>query len=697
MPSSTKLHERLKQEVAQRGWSQAEFAEQCDVSRQTVSGWLTGTSLPSAKHRVALADVLGYPQGEFLGEVAQSDTLQRTDYVKNLTWYLREAPVDGARTGGQAAEFAFEHSLRSLAPETTQNSNDEKLDTESSVDLAYTVIELTGDALKDFLDALKFKDLRAHYESIVELRPDLPITGSIRNGLAEIDNGRLTMLRIADEGTTGLIGAEVEDLNFSAVMRDTLSSTKDGSKGGSYGLGKATMWACSQLGLVLANSTLSVPEDGGRSENRLIGRLELPSHTTGDERWDGPGWFGTASDYGASSLWDNAVAAKDLLLARPDGRTGTTFLVVGAHDGAGEATTPEEMAEVIEDELVERFWPAMVEDANGTTRLRVSVGVERNGKREWERRVDPAKRRPFEVSMLSKYYGGEQSDQLDDDGDVVVVRAILQVPKNVGVNPPEPITDHEAVVIVAQVDEREAAAIDTVQYLRGSRMIVETKKVTGLAVGHRPFIALALAGTASDDGPPGNEVAERFLRKAEPPEHNKWTHRTRRVGTDYPGAMTRLRGFHSNVNQAIGAVVNRPIRTQDNGPESLRELLKISDTKPPKAKEPRVTSVSLQSIESDGTWVIEAKLTVPSPQTGLQWLITPVARFGVESGAPYTVGISELTAVRRCSVAEDQVAVDETARTAVIRLRTDPKTHVAPTRYATAGIDIRRSEEVRAS
>lgn len=699
MTSSARLPERLRRLLEDRNLRQSDFAELVGVSRQAVSGWINGSVTPSPENRQQMAEVLGVSVDYLLESGGVDAEAERRRYKSDLKWYLRPAPADGARTGGQAAEFAFEHSLRSLAPETAQNANDEKLDTEATVSLDYTVIELDGEHLELFLSALKFSELRPHYEAIVEQRPDLPISGSIRQGLEELDEGRLRLLRISDAGTTGLIGPEAGGGNFAAVMRDTLSSTKEGDKGGSYGLGKATMWAASRLGLVLAHSDLSQPENG-KTAHRIIGRLELPSREVDGKNWDGPGWYGVDGEFGVDSLWENETVADDLQMARAASRTGTTFLVVGAHDGAADAHTPEEMAALIEDELLDRFWPAMVPDANGVTRLEVSVGVEHNGVTQSRRAIDPAVKRPIRSSMLYKYFVGEHVDELDDDGDVVVATAQLLVPRNSEAADPHPAADHEVVVVVTQLDERTAEEVDVIEFMRGSRMIVERRKASGLAVGHRPFRAVVLAGTASGvDSSNNADVAERFLRRAEPPEHNRWTHKTRRVGAIYTGGYTSLRNFWSSVNSAIAEVVNRPVHTQDNGPDCLRELLRITDTdKPPRAKEPKITTVSLDSIGTDGSWVLRAKITVPTPRPQRQWRLQPVAYFGVESGPATRVKLSEVEALDRCEVGQGgYIVVNQAARTAVVRITTDPSSHPTQTRYSSAGVDVRNAQEVKSA
>src|SRR5262249_12365676 len=159
---------------------------------------------------------------------------------------------------GNAAGFAFDVDMETLGRETGQNSLDEILDGQDTVTLEYTVIELTGKELASFRRALKFDD---------DLLPHLEAAGGgqqkastvIRSTLEQIEkDDRLLLIRVADYNATGLIGPEYGTGRFMAVCRNTLDSQKaDETAGGSYGLGKATMWAASGIGLVLANSKLS--------------------------------------------------------------------------------------------------------------------------------------------------------------------------------------------------------------------------------------------------------------------------------------------------------------------------------------------------------------------------------------------------------------------------------------------------------
>lgn len=58
--------ERVKSERERKGWSQTELAEKIHVSRQSVSKWETGKSLPSIEVLIDLSDLFGITIDEML-------------------------------------------------------------------------------------------------------------------------------------------------------------------------------------------------------------------------------------------------------------------------------------------------------------------------------------------------------------------------------------------------------------------------------------------------------------------------------------------------------------------------------------------------------------------------------------------------------------------------------------------------------
>ena len=52
---------RLEKIMRMRGMSQIDLAGLCDISRQTISKYINGTAMPSARNVVKLSKVLDYP------------------------------------------------------------------------------------------------------------------------------------------------------------------------------------------------------------------------------------------------------------------------------------------------------------------------------------------------------------------------------------------------------------------------------------------------------------------------------------------------------------------------------------------------------------------------------------------------------------------------------------------------------------
>jgi hypothetical protein len=150
------------------------------------------------------------------------------------------------------------------------------------------------------------------------------------------------------------------------VVRRLLDSHKasGGRAGGSYGLGKATLWATSRFGLVMVNSTLSEPHEG-RTQRRVIGRLDLPWHEVDGIAYAGPAWFGepdtkTGDGVVSRSWWADENTVRALHMERAGADPGTSFLIVGAHDASGDATDLRDIHDKLVRSLADGFWAAMV-------------------------------------------------------------------------------------------------------------------------------------------------------------------------------------------------------------------------------------------------------------------------------------------------------------------------------------------------
>ena len=56
-----KLQDKLIELRKENGWSQEDFAEKLDVSRQAISRWENGTALPDAQNLLRISKLFNVP------------------------------------------------------------------------------------------------------------------------------------------------------------------------------------------------------------------------------------------------------------------------------------------------------------------------------------------------------------------------------------------------------------------------------------------------------------------------------------------------------------------------------------------------------------------------------------------------------------------------------------------------------------
>uniref|UniRef100_UPI004056A957 helix-turn-helix domain-containing protein n=1 Tax=Acetatifactor sp. TaxID=1872090 RepID=UPI004056A957 len=78
------LHENLKNYRRNKGMSQEQVALQVHVTRQTVSKWEKGISVPDAETLIKIAEVFDVPVGELIGETVEKETVELSDVAEQL-------------------------------------------------------------------------------------------------------------------------------------------------------------------------------------------------------------------------------------------------------------------------------------------------------------------------------------------------------------------------------------------------------------------------------------------------------------------------------------------------------------------------------------------------------------------------------------------------------------------------------------
>lgn len=691
---------RLEQALKIRGLAAGRLAKEVGVAPSAVSGWLSG-GRPSRKNVEQVAAALDVSVGWLeLGEgVAPVDLAALKAEIQRLIWWFRPQSPDGQRVMGEAATTSFDPSIAIVTREGGQNIRDARRKGEQTVRANFVLERLRGEPLKRFLSALRFDELRPHLDGAAEGKSKQAAV--IRHGLRAIDSDELLLMRIEDVDGVGLLGAEFGDSSYSALVRNVMHTNKGGDAGGSHGLGKSTIQRASSIGVVLFNSNLSEPEPGTDERNgRLVGRASLPWHERADgAEFAGPAWFGVAEasrEGTARSLYASHALQRELRIDRPEA-TGTTVLVVGVHDPSGVHTDPVEMAREISRTLAQNFFAALVEQGEAppimkaTVRV-VDVGADGAEKSLHEEIIDPVTEMAPLVDLLEKWRSLQTVDELQASGDVLATRIPLVVPRRME-DPAHASVKHEAILLVrlASVEESGHPFLNSIVLMRGALMRVEAQKPRGLGAGARSFFAVVLAGEAAG-GEAQDKQAELFLKSAEPPSHEAWK-LTPELASSYQGNLRKcLEDFRQCILEKLSDAVTVPLREPSDGPQSLRELLRVK-LPPEPTHRPRIVAPVIGRPTAEGAWeVLEA--TVQLPPKSKSWTFDPVLRFGAETGGGVTVRWASVEAVSGCSIVDGyRLRVDAGVRKAKWKGLTDPASHPAAATDAVAVVDIQRVVE----
>ncbi|MER5646029.1 helix-turn-helix transcriptional regulator [Streptosporangium sp. NPDC002524] len=676
----------LGRQLRRKGMSQSDLAAALDVTRAAVSAWITGRATPRIDKIQAIEKVLDLAVGS---SATRDEAPESSGYVG---WHHRLAHSDGGRELGNAAAFAFDSSLAITVREATQNSLDERRDRTRPVRVRFILHEITGERLRRLQEAICWDDLVLHIEAASD--PKQKVGRMLADGLRELrETGKLLLLRIDDYNANGLTGPEYDDGRFAAVVRRQLDSHKRGTAGGSFGLGKATIWGASRFGTVIVNSTLSEPYEG-LHERRMIGRTDLPWHELNGVQYAGPAWLGSRDpmrESAARSWWAGERTVEELYLARGSVDSGTSFLIVGAHDPSGEASTLEEMHTVLVRGLASDFWASMVAGRGQAPMLEASVEALCDGQVVVaEERVDPYRYEPARARAVRAFLDRTTVSQLTKTDDVVELSVPLTVPPRkteVGATPIE----HRAVLLVTSASEGDQKPNRLVG-MRGTRMTVLDRPVTGVPLGSAQFQAVLFAGIATGAGLPADEAAETFLRAAEPPEHNDWKPTEDLTSTYARGAATRLREFRKTILGMVRGAAKPAEPVEQGGPPSLlRDLTSLDPIPLPRTKGYPTVKSATGEVDENGAWRIRVEIKLPERED--PWVLRPLLRFATRSGPKPEARWAELAAESNCEVSGDVLLCGARERSAIFTGVSNVTSHPVAGRMAIAEVDLVQAKD----
>jgi len=673
----------VQAQLREKALSQLDLARLTGLSQSMISSVISGRRMASAEVASKLAASLGVTV-EWLSKggsrVGHSEPMR--DSASSASWHERQTYGDGERDYGNSKIESFK-SLKTFVRETAQNSNDAAL-SDSAV-IEYKLGVLSGERLSRFLDSIDWKTLRPHYEAVALDEAHIRTTRRYRDGLSLLTStSKLWVLRIDDYGTSGLVGSEFDSGPFASLVRYSQDSAKrDAASGGRFGLGSSVLSAVSAFDLIFFSSDLATPTDG-KANGRLIGRTFLPYHLCADLEFQGNFFFGK-SDGGRRrlSLWATKNQLADLWLNRSIERhavqTGTSILIVGFFDPGAPIDVeqaPEAVVRGLSEAFVDAFWPAVAQG-----RLKAVFSRYDNDTKVSEHLVDQETLLHPCASLLSS------------DSSLHSREVLLNVPKS-RTDELGPFS-HSARLIVKLVETEDVGAhLNEVAMWRKPEMVVKYRTIP-LALGANSFRAALVCGealasvgislTAADI------AADRFLARAEPPQHDAWSGENTDLVEEYYGGKAALRAFDDTIRNVLQELTRLSTNKNEEGPDPLRELLAFPSTG--NIAQQRALVSHLRWTD-DRYEILEATIRIVRRFESSEFSLTPILSVATESGAGVPIAATLASVTGGVCGSDGSIVPNPSTRDVKISLRPDwTSTPVRPELTAlTLDVSIHTSE-----
>lgn len=444
-----------------------------------------------------------------------------------MKWFFEKGLDSNLRQGEQAFSQELNRQRGDLSKqtsifvrETISNCADQPLeDNLDPIDTYIDVINLSGDAKKDFLKELDWGNLHGHINATITKPNEDASHAEFLRGVNEIKDHRkkIRLVRVSDYNSVGLIGDEDdENKNFHLFSKADFCTSNDQQRQGSFGLGKGVLYHRSLINTVLMSSTF---HDGDELKNRTFGRVNIPSHKYDQKdarddnpsgNWFGPGWFGDRSSqpntYKADSVFNASKnSLKKLFLDREDDRTGTTVLCV-----AFESDQDSNLVDFITEDVRKWFWPAL---AQQNPRITVTV-------REFNNYEIVGSPLPVKINEMYQPFADclnleKNAKILESDGDIVSKEIPFSVPKRINGDD----QFNALLEIKALKTSIEHSKVNHIVYLRDNLTVVQYKEIPSNSINK--FIGVCKAGKSRGDSITDVKFHD-FLRLAEPALHNDW-------------------------------------------------------------------------------------------------------------------------------------------------------------------------------
>ncbi|MBI2516584.1 MAG: hypothetical protein HYV95_06670 [Opitutae bacterium] len=522
--------------------------------------------------------------------------------------------------------------------EVLQNSLDAALNGKPA-QVHFKLHSISSSGTRDnFLKALGWQDLCARVEAANRIR-------LAREEPAEFGDPKflvsqpIQVMEITECGTTGLVGPEAvkneeEERRwpgqppkaYIALARDDARREKQGlGSGGTYGLGKAVLWAASSVQTVVFFSRLSIPHE--KTIHRLAAQARLGPHFSQNKPFRGLGYGGDTQDGWCRPIINEKaqmIAAKLGLDQRTNANdTGTSILIPFWQEPESEEDEAIPAHVKIARYAARYFWPAITDG-----RLEVTTegptGKSQNAKEHLHHY------QPF-IALYARMNSGKPIPS-----DVSPEKIHFLVPHG---PPPQKTKEKQTHVIAGMsfTTDEDSVREDfshKVACIRGQGMVVGYAKMTGSTLV-RPFVGLALGGRAGDNSESGVR-GDVLLGYSEYVTHTRWDEKSASL-RHWPTARPVVRELLQKLRDYFerNSRIEQPDANNDLTP--LEEGLRFpgpgkigSDTEPIDGQ-PKLRLQSFKRGKNKYLFEIRVRVEADKPPTAVDLWIEPAVETGTAS------------------------------------------------------------------
>ncbi len=240
----------------------------------------------------------------------------------NEKWYFPPSYGSGLIGASDAGKETFKGSLiGGLTREICQNSLDASLNNNKPVKVVFKKKSVVSKEIPEY-DFLT--NVFESGETFWDKRQNIKSKNVFTKAKETIGKTYVDVLQISDYNTTGLIGSHENNYLkttpwLSMVTSEGLSD-KEGTSGGSFGIGKNAIYACSKLQTAFFST---YDKDKVRGAQGVI---KLPSFELEDQIYQGKGFYGNYSEKTYSTACNN-INFLDEITQRTE--SGTDIFIIG--------------------------------------------------------------------------------------------------------------------------------------------------------------------------------------------------------------------------------------------------------------------------------------------------------------------------------------------------------------------------------